>query len=503
MNTNVVETRLDDPNPFPVDVLPAQLKEFVTQTCQSMCCPLSYLAVPMLSVLAGAIGNSCRLQIKDGYTVPSAIWTATVGESGTMKSPAFKVAIKGLRDALIEQLNPRKGMSLVQSNRYGKPMDGPGANPDPRSLEEILADPETDVETKVDALDRSGAKRKTMADFRKERQDNSGNDADILAELPQDMRRVITSDTTIPALAQLLATNPRGLLVASEELNRWFKGIGRDSGSWLELFDAGDLCIDRKLGPFPNIFIPDALASVTGTIQPEILRQTMGAAFQGSGLLARMLFAMPPRMKKVWTDVSLDVGAQSRYQGLLSRLLEIRMERWGTRLSPLILRFNPDSKSRWVDFYEAHQAEAATLSGNLAAAWSKLEAYAGRIALVLEFAEWAEKDPGVAEPERVNEVNMVAGIELARWFGREIRRVYDMALETPETAERRNLIEWIVQRGGITTVRQLTHNHARYKQSPALAKPALDNLVNRGMGRWEFSRPTQLGGRPSEVFVAD
>src|SRR5262249_57951207 len=76
--------------------------------------------------------------------------------------------------------------------------------------------------------------------------------------------RVVTSDPTIEKLADLLEDNPRGLLVARDELGGWLGSFtrykGRSGGSdlpgWLEMFRAEALGIDRKTGDRPPIFLP-------------------------------------------------------------------------------------------------------------------------------------------------------------------------------------------------------------------------------------------------------
>ena len=85
-------------------------------------------------------------------------------------------------------------------------------------------------------------------------------------------RRVVTSDPTIEKLSDLLQYNPRGLLVARDELGGWLsnftrykgKSGGSDLPGWLEMFRAEALVIDRKTGDRPTIFVPRAAVSVTG-----------------------------------------------------------------------------------------------------------------------------------------------------------------------------------------------------------------------------------------------
>lgn len=50
----------------------------------------------------------------------------------------------------------------------------------------------------------------------------------------------------------------------------------------------------------------------------------------------------------------------------------------------------------------------------MAAAWSKLEEYAARLALVVYFTRWAAGD--VADETRLDVASMNAGVTLAKWL---------------------------------------------------------------------------------------
>src|SRR5206468_1703264 len=67
--------------PFPVDALPEPVRSFVAAGAKAIGCDPCYVALPLLTVLAAAIGNTRRLLLKLGWTVPAILWTAIVGES--------------------------------------------------------------------------------------------------------------------------------------------------------------------------------------------------------------------------------------------------------------------------------------------------------------------------------------------------------------------------------------------------------------------------------------
>ena len=84
--------------PFPVEVLPEPVRSYVAEGAEAIGCDPSYVALPLLSALAAAIGNTRCVQLKADWTEPSVLWTAIVGPSGTQKSPAIDLALKPIRE---------------------------------------------------------------------------------------------------------------------------------------------------------------------------------------------------------------------------------------------------------------------------------------------------------------------------------------------------------------------------------------------------------------------
>ena len=90
--------RIERFQPFPTDALPEPIRGFVRAGAKAIGCDESYLALPLLTAMAAAIGNARRIQLKRGWSAPAIIWTAIVGESGTSKTPAFKLVMRPMRD---------------------------------------------------------------------------------------------------------------------------------------------------------------------------------------------------------------------------------------------------------------------------------------------------------------------------------------------------------------------------------------------------------------------
>ena len=459
-------TRIERFQPFPTDALPEPIRGFVVAGAKAIGCDSSYLALPMLAALAAAIGNTRRIQLKRGWSAPAIIWTAIVGESGTSKTPAFKLVMRPMRD--------RQRKSL-------------------ESHAEAMKHYEADLAHYEKAL--SVWKR-----------DKKTEEPPPTKPDPPNAARYIVSDTTVEALATLLLANPRGLLLARDEIAGWFGSFdqyssgkgGADAAHWLSMHNGESVVVDRKTGTQRTIYVPQASVSVTGGIQPTILHRALGVEHRESGLAARLLLSCPPRKPKRWTESDIAPEAEAELAWLVDRLYDMQptVNEEGDPL-PVIVGMTPDAKAAFVDYVNRHGEEQTDLSGELSAAWSKLEEYAARLALVIHCARWAADD--AESPDAVDAASMKAGIELAQWFKAEARRVYSLLSESDDDREQRRLIEWIERKGGSVTAREVQQGHRQYRTAQD-AEAALEELAKAGCGQWHDAPPGPKGGRPSSVF---
>ncbi len=450
--------------PFPVDALPEPLRRFVVEGAEALQCDHAHLALPLLTVVAAAIGNTRRLRLKSDWLVPSMLWAVVVAESGGMKTPALRLVLRPVRErqhAALERYEDAKRKYESAVLRY----------------------------------------EKDLAEWRRSKDTMMGPPEKPEPPQPE---RFIVSDTTLEALAPLLLENPRGLLLACDELSAWLGSFDRyvttkggDVGRWVSIHSGESITVDRKTEP-RTISIPYPCVSVCGGVQPATLTRLMGASYRDCGLAARILWAYPPKRRKRWTEAEIDPATHSAITRLLDRLytLQPTTDEKG-RPCPVILDLTPDAKELWANYYDAHGTEWLDLTGELASAWAKLEEYAARLALVLHCVRVVTRD---ATTDAVDAVSMQSGITLATWFKREARRVHALFTETDEEADQRRLIEWIEARGGAATVRDLTHGLRRFRNQPGAAEAALTGLVKAGLGHWESPPSNQKGGRPTRVF---
>jgi hypothetical protein len=269
---------------------------------------------------------------------------------------------------------------------------------------------------------------------------------------------------------------------------------GGDLPNWLETHRGGTLIVDRKTGEKKTIYVRRAAVCVTGGIQPGVLVKALTADCLGSGLGARLLFAMPPRLPKRWSELEIHPDTEQAYHGTIDRLFELDFDREAQEEpSPHALQFSPDAKSLWIAFFDWWAEQQAAVEGELAAAFSKLEAYSARFALIHHCTTYAGR--GESDLEPIGRDSVQAGIAMARWFGEEARRVYATIGENTESRDMRRLVEFIQSKGGKVTVRQLQNSNSRKYPRAQVAEAALEGLVASGLARWVITE-----GRDSRVL---
>ncbi|MEM9374133.1 MAG: DUF3987 domain-containing protein, partial [Planctomycetota bacterium] len=357
---------MDEYTSFPVELLPQPVRAFVEENARSIGVDPSYLALPLLTACAGAIGNSAVIRPKQDWEEPCILWTAIVGESGTGKSPALNRVLKIVNDRENKQI--REHLLAVKQ-----------------------AEPAADVEP---------------------------------------CPRFLLNDVTTEMLIKMLHENPRGLLVACDELSGWFDhdryASGRGGGGtarWLQVWGGGSISLDRKHAGSDHA--ERASVSICGGIQPGILKRVLTQTHQDNGLAARVLFAMPPERPMAWSEDTMSKATSDAMRLVFDRLFEMPMESLSDgELVPRVFAPTSDAKPIFVRFYDRIGEDVVGMEGAVRAAWNKLKGQAARLALVHHLIRVADEDPTLGDPDRVDEVSVRAGIGLALWFGGEAKRVY-------------------------------------------------------------------------------
>lgn len=463
--------------PFPRIALPLVLRRFAVAAAEAMDVAVESVATPAIATCAAAIGNTCRVRLTQTWTEPAVIWAVTLMESGSLKTPAYNAAVEPLHVAqrLAEEAyaaaqegykKARADYEAEASFWRGQPGGGADGKPD-------------------------------------------GASAEPVAPTPTDY---YTSDSTVEAIAVLLGNNPRGLALTRDELSGFFGsfgaykgGRGADESAYLEFFNAGTVKLNRAGGK--RIFVPKAALSIFGTCQPVVFNHAIGAQGAGgggkatnqvdNGLAARFLIAAPEFRAKQWRDAK--AFETRHYAAMIAELLSIPLSRDAEgHPNPALIELSPEAKALFALFVNEHGTYTKSIENKaLRYHYAKLEGIAARFALIFYLCDGATSQP--LESTGMGARHVLAGIALARWYGREARRVYD-GFHSEAEQEKHDLLELIRDHGGEITVREMRRRRERWTD-PTAAEMALRALQRAGYGALEHVGPGPRGGRPTVKFV--
>jgi hypothetical protein len=442
--------------PFPINTLPSPIADFVREEASALVCDQSAIALILLAALASAIGNSRRVRVRAGWSEPCILWVMLVAVTGSKKTPLMMAAMQFV---LAQQQKLRAGYDL------------------------LLRDYNT-------ALAEWNAKSKDQRP----------------AEKPEKPRfpHVLTSDTTTEGLAAMLEFAPRGLILYRDELSAWLRSFnqyrsgGGDEQSYLSLYNASFLKIDRKNAEQPTLYVPSAAVTIAGGIQPGVLREAFTPDRFLNGLASRFVFTFPPEPDgPAWTSAEVAPDTLKAIGDIFDFLYALHLEKG----EPIHIPLCPEAALHFGQFADALKKERKSMGDvPLAGAWAKFEALPARLALVLELVNDAIRGfpPPPSEIQYIQPHTMRSALTITQWLMNETRRVYAM-LGCPSKNLHQSLLDWVRQHGGKVTPRQLKEHSRRFPTSDE-AELALGELVTAGHGKWEVSASGNRG-RPSRHFT--
>lgn len=404
---------------FPTDALPPALAQLVREGSKSICCPPDYIGAAGLAVLGAAIGGQVRLHVGGNWYERAGLWLAIVGDPGARKSPALKPLLLPVWEEQKRLFDTAKSMRAME-------------------------------------------KQQAKDDKRPAGYTATG--------------RVVVDDTTMEALHRTLEDNPRGVLMHSDELVGWAKGmgaykggLGRDRQHWLSIWSGQNFTVDRKNDEGVPMFVKDPFVAVVGGIQPGVVADIAGG--RDDGLIDRLLLAQGGGVPVRLTRERISQATQEEYGALWRRL----------RLDAVAAGSDVEmGDEAWAVFQQWHDRvadETGQVSPVLRGVWAKMPAQCARIALIL--SRCAERRGPV------DAATMRRAIQLAEYFMGQARLVLaEAGNDTPyerQHAERMDQLEaWFKERPGATMRDVLRKGPGRWSRKRESLDPVLRDLCDAG-----------------------
>lgn len=428
--------------PFPLDCLPEPVAEYAAAHADAIGIDAAFVALPLLATLAACIGSSRSLYLKRNYHQPATLWTATIAEPSTGKSPGWEAGTA----AAVAIEHHIHATAAEEQERY----------------DEALAE-----------------HREAMAA-------GSAEAADA-PDKPGPVSQFVVADSTLEALVDVHQQNNK-LLLSCDELAGWLKRMdlyrpGADVEQWLSIYNGGSISVNRKTDGY-RVWLPRTSISVTGTIQPKVAQELLfSERFLGNGFAARILTAAPPAAVVRWTDSEVDEQVDNALHELAQQLYLLSGEPNGKAERPILLPCDDAARQAFIAWSNDAADHAEQLPLDIRNSWLKLRPAAGRFALQFAIIRQMLTQPDGQAMQPVDRVSMQAGIRLAWWFGHELER----NAAADEQTELQNHLQWI-HRCHVTGLDSRTLQQGRRSISTAdQARQVMQRLVALGAGQLSAS----------------
>jgi hypothetical protein len=248
--------------------------------------------------------------------------------------------------------------------------------------------------------------------------------------------RIVVGNASIRAIAQVVAGNPRGVLLWRDHPSPWLAqlaGSADDCAHWRQAWSARGVTLEDRGEPPLQL---DRLAvSVLGTIEPDLLAQLESA---DRGLAGRFLYS--------WPDPAPFCPFRERRKSNAEesvRMLLLIEEQARQSAGPLVLSFEASALDRFEGFLEGLHRETRHAE-SLEAAWlAKGPGTVARLAAALELLGWSG-GPASRPPGPIGRDAVEAAVTLWRdYFRPHAIAAFNRAGPTDLERHARRVLRWL------------------------------------------------------------
>lgn len=506
--------------PFPVDVLPVWLRDYVIAISTEKQTPVDLAAMLALSVLSTCCGRHVVVQATPGWTEPVNLYTITAMPPASGKSPTFAAMMAPIEAYEREQVLAAKHDIARKQNERDM-------------LEAQLASAKKNAATakterdQLNAMDRVDELTQRLVEF------------DVPVE-----PRMIVDDISSEKLATMLFQQGGRIAALSAEGDIFSIMAGRYSGDsapnfgvYLKAHAADTLRVDRSNRAE---YVQRPALTMGLTVQPDVLRSFADKKmFRGQGLLARFLYAIPKSLVGHRTTRSEPCPQELRlaYAENVKHLLRIipilasgysensgncgdRQKDYGDsgnivlgsmleHLSIYSLSLSLQSYQLFIQFADWLEPQLAEDGGELShiADWaSKLRGGVLRIAGLLHMAEYisymAPHNSHNPQNTQINESTLARAIAIAQYLILHARAAFAEIGADPSVVAARKVLAWLEKQQPREVSRRDIYQAVKgtFKRTADL-DPVLELLADHG-----YVRPRDMderpgpGRKPSQIY---
>ena len=246
------------------------------------------------------------------------------------------------------------------------------------------------------------------------------NNAPLAVPIPPKRREYFVVDVTSEAVAGVQADQPdRGFVGFQDELkalissqNAYRGGRGSDAEKLLSGRDGSGIKVNRAGGK--RLFCKRSGYSITGGVQPDVLRSLMGSFDDPNGFWARFIWCILPVAPSRYPEnaASFDVNAL-----LLDIYKKIENE------TPQIHKLSSEAKELYKAWYnQLDDLKLKEVRQGLRAVYSKMKGVTGEFALILHRTNAAVD--GCQPDEYISKDAMAKAIKLSKFYISQIKLIH-------------------------------------------------------------------------------
>lgn len=473
-----------EPSPFPMEVFPHVIREFVSQHSQAIQCPEDFMATAILGVAARALGTSRSFGVTKDWTELPNQYMCIVAPPSSGKSPACKRVLKPIRK-----------MQALDAARHSK--------------------------ERSEYLEEKSMWREECKTARR-----NGNPIPEQPVPPRPIQHFWVSDITVETVAQRLHNNAENirkdpaLLYYRDEILAWIKslnayrgGKGADKEFFLSTWSNEDVKVDRKTDD-QTVIVSSPALTILGGIQPDLLSDLNSESNKDDGFFARLLFSFPStRIGFEPSSFVPDDELEGLWEIICRRMMALTPLEEDVDIAGSIHKISkpkPISMSEsaqivWNEWLarDAEMMRAPKFPPHLLSPWGKHRAILVRIALVIHYLHGcAVADESYELDQPVSATTMRYAIQILDYFRDHFQRVVKRIEYSPEDKRIEMFVKYVIENhSGAIPLRDIYRKRLfrcnGKDEAEALCKLASD----RGFGILEKGSSDNGRGRPSLMFL--
>ncbi len=458
---------------FDLDLLPDVFKAYVADASELMQSPPEFIAVPLMVGAAATLGNQWAIAPKArdlSWMVPPVLWGAIIGRPGTKKSPCMNKALAPLLE--IETKLADAHTQRLQKYQSDKLLH-----------EALLKKAQTQA-----------AKTGTVPSL------------SLPPEEPQP-ERLMTNDTTVQKLSDILRGSPRGVAVVRDELVGLLEGLDATTQDgarafYLTAWNGNQPYRVDRIGR-GSFVIPRLSVCVLGGMQPGKLQNYVRQATRGGngddGLMQRFQLLVWPDVSPDWVDVDRHHDQQAfddvmatftRLRDLMPTDVNAKTEIFG---DVAYLKFDTQAQAHYNEARKWFEVpvRSGALSPTLEAHFSKYPSMIAALALVIHLVD------GGYGPVNLDATKKA--VAWAKYLARHAKRAYGAADNS--AARSAKALADKITKGALKsgfTVRDVKRKGWQNITKDDDARAAMEWLVD---ANWIVGEDKKGSGRPTTVYT--